>query len=198
VEADASGLVVVDMQNAFCQNGGMIYVAEAEAQLGTLAEVVQLARDAALPVIYTAVMWETYTDIPLNWRTTDPGWVEKWNDHGSLSARSWGADFPEVIAPRPGELVLRKKGFLCPSLGDVAIGLGLRGAFLTGTTANNCVYAAALSLFEANVAVMAIEDCISGFSDAFKAPWLSNISMFLGSVITAEQLRVSLGTHSDG
>jgi nicotinamidase-related amidase len=58
-----TGLVVVDMQNAFCQPGGDIYVGQAERQLPAIAEAIQLARSAQMPVIYTAVVWESPGDI---------------------------------------------------------------------------------------------------------------------------------------
>jgi|tagenome__1003787_1003787.scaffolds.fasta_scaffold20987399_3 ureidoacrylate peracid hydrolase len=192
------GLVVVDMQNAFCQPGGAIYVPEASAQLALTAAAIQIARAAALPVIYTAVVWEDPADIPAGLRRNNPDLLDEWNAPGSLGAGCWGAGIAEPLAPRHSDPVLRKKGFHCPGLAELTVALGLSSVFLTGTTANNCVYAAALALFEADLEVLAIQDCISSFSNEMKEPWLHNIARFLGAVISFDDYSKAAQTDGAG
>lgn len=64
---------------------------------------------------------------------------------------------------------------------------------MIGTTANNCVYTAALALFEANLDVVAVEDCISSFNDEMKLPWLHNIARLLGPVVIFDDYRALVG-----
>ena len=187
-----SGLVVVDMQNTFCREGGRLFVHEAQAQLGDLADAIGTAREAALPVIYTQVIWKSPEDIPAGLRANDPSLVDTWQARGSLGVGTWGSQIVDAVSPQPGDHVLSKKGFHCPGLAELARDLGLTSAYLTGTTANNCVYAAALALFEANLEVLAIKDLISSFGEEFKVPWLQNIAMFLGRVITLDDFRQTL------
>ncbi|HEY2542846.1 MAG TPA: isochorismatase family cysteine hydrolase [Gaiellaceae bacterium] len=182
-------MVVVDMQNAFCDPAGTIFVPEAEQQLPLLLEAVRTARAASMPVIYTTVLWGSAEDVPLGIRKTDPGWETRWSNEGSPAVGRWGAEIALDGAPLDGETVLSKTGFICPGLADAALGAGLTTVFLTGTTANNCVYAAALSLFEAGLDVAAIDDCISGFGEPMKQPWLENIAMFLGRIVSFDDFR---------
>jgi nicotinamidase-related amidase len=62
--ASRDALVVVDMQNAFCDPGGAVPVPEAHAQLPRVAEAIALARDAGIAVIYTAVEWAGIDEVP--------------------------------------------------------------------------------------------------------------------------------------
>jgi nicotinamidase-related amidase len=191
LEADMprAGLVVVDMQNAFCHPDGKIFVPEAQQQLPALAECLHRARQADMPVIFTTVLWPSVDAMPLGLRMTDPKWEQGWNDPGSPALGQWGAEITPELAPLDEELVLDKAGFLCPGLGEAARERDLNPVYLTGTTANNCVYAAALSLFEAGIEVRAITDCISGFGEPMKTPWLQNIAMFMGSVVSIDDFK---------
>jgi nicotinamidase-related amidase len=183
------GLVVVDMQNAFCAPGGAIYVPQAEAQLPAVASAIALCRSAGIPVIYTTVVWEQPDDVPRGIRQNHPGLVPEWDQPGGLTVNSWGAALHEAVAPLPGDHILRKRGFHPPGLAELAHRLGLRSVLLAGTTANNCVYAAALALFEADLDVLAVADCISGFAEDLRLPWLQNIDRFLGRVVTLGDVR---------
>lgn len=189
-----SGLVVVDMQNAFCHPDGKIFVPEAQAQLPLLAEAIAHARRSDVPVIYTTVLWGSADDVPVGLRRTDPAWELDWNDRGSPAAGRWGSEIAAALSPAAEDVVLAKTGFLCPGLGEAATERGLASVYLTGTTANNCVYAAALALFEANVEVRAIDECISGFGEPMKMPWLQNIAMFMGQVVSFDEFRTATTT----
>jgi nicotinamidase-related amidase len=145
-------------------------------------------------VIYTTVLWRDAGDLPLGLRTTDPRWNVDWRNNGSPAEGRWGAEIATEIAPADGDTVLAKPGFICSGLADAVTEAGADTVYLTGTTANNCVYAAALTLFEANLEVFAISDCISGFGDPMKQPWLQNISMFLGHVTTLTEYERKLAS----
>lgn len=77
--ASRDALVVVDMQNAFCDPGGAVPVPEAHAQLPRVAEAIALARDAGIAVIYTAVEWPGIDEVPLGLRQNSPRLLEEWN-----------------------------------------------------------------------------------------------------------------------
>ena len=184
-----SGLVVVDMQNAFCHPDGKIFVPEAQRQLPIVADAIGHARRSGLPVMYTTVLWSRSDDVPLGLRITDPTWEASWNDRGSPAAGQWGSEIAAAISPATEDDVLAKTGFLCPGLGEAAAARDLATVYLAGTTANNCVYAAALALFEANIEVRAINECISGFGEPMKTPWLQNIAMFMGRIVSFDDYR---------
>ena len=74
-----------------------------------------------------------------------------------------------------------------PPTTGVAGGADVNVIVWLATTANDCVYAACLALFEADYAVRAIRDCISSASDELRTPWLGNIDSHLGAVISLEE-----------
>jgi ureidoacrylate peracid hydrolase len=183
----------LDRQLGDAQVDTILPVSEAYAQLPRVAEAISLARDAGIAVIYTAVEWAGIDEVPLGLRQNRPRLLEEWNQSPNLARGCWGAQISDVVAPQPGDLVLTKTGFDCPGLGEIAGSLGAERVFVIGTTANNCVYAAALALLEGNLDVVAVEDCISSFNDEMKLPWLHNIARFLGSVVTFDDYQALVG-----
>ena len=127
------GLVVVDMQNAFCAPEGAIYVRQAADQLPAVASAIVHCRSVGIPVVYTTVVWGQPDDIPRGLRQNTPALVEEWDQPGGLSAGSWGAAIHEAVAPLPGDHVLPKRGFHPAGLAELAQRLGLRSVLLTGS-----------------------------------------------------------------
>ncbi len=185
----AYGLVIADMQNAFCHPDGAVYLPQALSQLALTADLVGGTRALRIPVIYTAAICQSPADIPDALLRHYPDLLSTWNAPGGLSEACWGARIADPIAPRPAEHVLRKKGLACASLAELATRLGLSAAFLAGTTTSSGVYAAALNLVKANLEVLAIEDCISGINETLRSSWLDTIGRYLGSVITFDDYR---------
>lgn len=200
-EESRRALLVVDMQNGFAKRGGLIYVEQAEKQISMLRDAVVVARSACIPVVYTKVLWESSEDVVTGLKNNLPSLEGKWNSEGGFRPGSWGAEIVDELKPEDHDYITAKRAFSPPNLVELLKRNepGVREIFVVGTTANNCVYAACLALFEAGYQVKAIRDGISSFGEHSREPWLANIDKYLGDVITLEQFDSILSrpsTHS--
>jgi nicotinamidase-related amidase len=178
-------LIVVDMQNCFASEGGMIYVKQAKEQVPKIKELIQQYKEIGVPVIYTAVIWDNEKEIPLGLRENMPQILKGWDKHAGLKRGVWGAEIhPELNGLQ--DYTVEKKSFDAFYNTDLETILRERkidSVVLLGTTASNCVYATALGAFSRNYRVFAIREGISGFDESSRNAFLDNIKRFLGKII---------------
>jgi len=130
-----TALVVVDMQNDFVKEGGTLRVPTAEATLPAIARLLELARGAGMPVVFSQ---DTH-------REGDPEW-RIWPEH--TREGTWGWRIVDELAPREDETVLRKvryDAFYGTPLEHLLRLWGVRTLVLCGTVANICVHYTAAS-----------------------------------------------------
>jgi ureidoacrylate peracid hydrolase len=136
-----TALVVVDVENEFCRAGGRRYMGErGEQMVAPLAALLDRARAAGVPIVYVhSVRDEGHPEFS----------VFKVDEH--LIRGSWGAEYCEEIAPRPGEPVVDKQCHDCFShteMEAVLERLGIRPCeftiIVTGVALDVCVSHAVL------------------------------------------------------
>ncbi len=130
-----TALVVVDMQNDFVKEGGTLRVPSAQATIPAIARLLELARGSGMRVVFSQ---DTH-------REGDPEW-RIWPEHAREG--TWGWELVEELAPREGELVLRKlryDAFYGTPLEHLLRLWGVRTLVLCGTVANICVHYTAAS-----------------------------------------------------
>ena len=135
VDPARTALVVVDMQNDFVKEGGSLVVPDAEATIPTIKNLLDLARDSGMKVVYSQ---DTHTD-------GDPEW-EIWPEH--VQEGSWGWEIVEELAPREDELVIRKvryDAFYGTHLDHFLRLWKIDALIICGTVANICVHYTAAS-----------------------------------------------------
>ena len=151
-----TAIVVVDVENEFCREGGKRYMgARGEAVLGPLAALLDRARAAAVPVVYVHSVREA----------DNPEFtVFKVDEH--LIRGSWGAEYCEEIAPRPGEPVVDKECHDCfnhTQLEATLSRLGIRPCehtvIVTGVALGLCVSHAVLGFSVRDYWVAVPMDC---------------------------------------
>jgi nicotinamidase-related amidase len=180
-----SALVVVDMQHCFASKGGMIYVPQAESQIPTIIAYVNQALEERIPVIHTAVVWDTVEDIPRGLASRMPRILEGWDKDNGLKRGTYGSRLHHPYY-NPPHIVVEKKSFDAfynTDLEQKLKNLGVDTIYLIGTTASNCVHATARGAFYRNIGVVALADGISDFSEEQRMPALNNIEKFIGEVI---------------
>ncbi|HLH23872.1 MAG TPA: isochorismatase family cysteine hydrolase [Chloroflexota bacterium] len=151
-----TAVVVVDVENEFCTVGGKRYMGErGEAILAPLAALLDRARAAGVPVIYVHSVRD-----PDNAEFT----VFKVDEH--LLRGSWGAEYCDAIAPRPGEPVVDKECHDCfnhTELEGVLARLGVRPrehtVIVTGVALGVCVSHAVLGFSVRDYWVAVPMDC---------------------------------------
>lgn len=142
VNPDHTAILVVDMQNDFCSEGGFL------SQLGVdlsnvgriIPEIQRLlnrARASNIPVIHIRSHFDPeYLLPPMLER------LERKNSPPYCIQGTWGAEFVPGLAPEDADIVITKhrySGFFATDLDMRLRARGIRTVILTGTATNNCV-----------------------------------------------------------
>jgi maleamate amidohydrolase len=160
-------LIIVDVVMAYFEKSSPLY-AGVEDALASNERVLAAARAAAIPVIFTNVVFQAggldggmfYRKVP----------ALKCFDAGS----PLGA-FPPTLQPRPGELVISKQyasAFFGTSLSSTLTAQGIDTLLITGLSTSGCVRATALDALQHGFAPFLIRDACG---DRHAAPHEANL-----------------------
>ncbi len=188
VSRDHAALVVIDMQNDFCDEHGTAGnrgqdLGEVRAMVPTLRSLIANARSGGLPVFFVRC---TLTDesMPDNWRDRLGE-----NPFPCLEG-SWGADWYGV-APEAGDPVVTKHRFSAFIGTDFDLLLrtrGIQSLILTGTRTNQCVESTARDGFQWGYHIVFVSDCTSTTDPALHQTALATIERSFGQVVTAREI----------
>ncbi len=131
----STALVVVDMQEDFVAEWGALPVPGARETVPRIRRLIDFARAAGLPVIYTQ---DTH-------REGDPEWAI-WGRHAEHGTPGW--EIVEELRPAPEDLVFQKvryDGFYGTALDHELGRRGIRTLIICGTVASICVHYTAAS-----------------------------------------------------
>lgn len=135
VDPGRTALLVVDMQNDFVREGGSLRVPDAGGTVPRIRELLSLARESGMRVVYSQ---DTHED-------GDPEW-EIWPEHARKG--SWGWRIVDDLAPREEETVIQKvryDAFYSTHLDHFLRLWGVETVVICGTVANICVHYTAAS-----------------------------------------------------
>ena len=135
VDPETTALVVVDMQNDFVKEDGSLVVPDAEGTIPVIQDLLRLARDSGMRVVFTQ---DTHA-------VGDPEW-DIWPEH--VREGSWGWQIVEELSPREDEFVIRKvryDAFYGTHLDHFLRLWGVETLIVCGTVANICVHYTAAS-----------------------------------------------------
>ena len=182
LDPTTTALVIIDMQNDFVRDEGTLQVGAAPATVASIARLLELARESGMRVVFSQ-------------DTHDPGDPEFaiWPEHALRG--TWGWEMIDELAPREGELVVRKvryDAFYGTELDHMLSLWNIKTILLCGTVANICVHytaaSAALRWYDvviAKDAVSAVEPCDLEFS-LRQTAWL-----FQGKITTSENVKLA-------
>jgi len=179
MDASRSALVVVDMQNGFCDPEGSIprtgaALFELDETIAAIGEALDAAHEAGVPVIYTAHCFlPGLTD-------ADPSTRRRFApDSGHLVRGSWDAEVIPALSPRPGDTVVEKNrfdAFLRTDLERVLADLSSTSLVITGVVTNVCVAATARSAWMRDFEVTVPADTTTTRDAALKAATLAEFN----------------------
>jgi len=159
-----SAVLVIDMQNDFCAEGGYIhriFNAEMSANAKIAANIMALAGDArahGVPVIWIAACYDPdKVAEPHLARQRAAGIAET-----CCASGSWGAEF-FMVEPAPGETVVRKHrydAFFGTGLDEMLKERGVRGVVATGVATDICVDSTVRSAMFHGYYVAVPADCV--------------------------------------
>ncbi|KPQ05779.1 MAG: ureidoacrylate peracid hydrolase [Rhodobacteraceae bacterium HLUCCA12] len=163
LSAQDTALIVVDMQNAFASPGGMFDLAGHDIS-GAGPVVEQLER--LLPALRAAQVPIIYLQMAFKPDLSDAGGPDSPAYHKELALRmmrerpelsgkllvegSWDWQFVDRVAPKTGDLVIRKSrynGFTGSDLAKTLTARGIRHLLFCGIATNICVESTARSAF---------------------------------------------------
>jgi len=192
-----TALVVIDMQNDFCAEGGYLHQraaarnlafdAAANARLADrIATLVDAARRAGAPVVWVRAVYD--------FKYRSEAFIAKGGEEGLCMEGSWGVDFFR-LRPEPGDPVVTKhsfNGFHDTNLHAVLMGRGIRTLLMTGVATNVCVDSTLREGFFLGYHIVLVEDCVGSGNQAGHEGTLTTVRLNFGTVLGAEEAAARL------
>lgn len=198
VRPEHAALLIVDVQNDFCAEGGAIHregrdVSLAQQMVKRLKPFIDAARAAKVRCVWIKNVYNT----DANWYLSEV-WLEQarrrrqgsYIEHPVCQAGEWNGDFYEV-SPLPDEPIVIKHrygAFESTDLDLVLRSQGIRTVIMTGVATNVCVETTARQAFLRDYYVVFTSDCTATFSQAQHDATLFNIDQFFGQVASADEV----------
>ncbi|HJP67670.1 MAG TPA: isochorismatase family cysteine hydrolase [Sphingomicrobium sp.] len=212
IDLSRSALMIIDMQNDFCGQGGWISsmgvdFAAARELVAPINAVADALRAQNVPVLW--VNWGVRADRanlspstqhPFNPNGSGPGLAGSRTDKGRsykvLQKGEWGAELIEGLTPRPEDIQIDKhriSGFWDTPLDSVLRNLNISTLLFAGINADHCVYATLMDANFHGYDTVMLEDCVATTSPDFcMAATLHNVRFCFGFTTTSAQLLEAL------
>lgn len=191
VEPAHAALIVVDVQNDFCAEGGYFHragydLANIQRTVPPLARLLDHARAAGVCVIFIQAIYDANV---LSAAMRERNRRRNLEQPRCLTG-TWGADF-YVVRPRPGEPVIikhRYSGFAGTELEQVLRARGIRSLLLTGVSTDTCVESTAREGYFRDFYVTLVADCCGALSDADQRSALARADRDFAAVVTSAEV----------
>jgi ureidoacrylate peracid hydrolase len=201
VHPSHTAVIVIDMQNDFCSEGGAMDKIGLGVGLGpiremipTLARFLDDARSAGVPVVYVQAVYNTDDN-----RYLSPVWLEHaerrrgglYTEVPLCKEDSWGAEIVDELAPRPGEAVVRKhrySAFIDTPLQALLRNRGAKTILVTGVGTNGCVESTARDGFMLDHYTVTIADCCTTYWPESHERSLKELDLLFGEVRTSDDV----------
>lgn len=212
IDLARSALVIVDMQNDFCGDGGWISsmgidVSAAQALVEPINRTTEAMRREGVPVLW--LNWGVRSDRanllpstqhPFNPHGTGPGLAgpRTFGNHtyNLLEKDGWGADLVGGLVRAPDDLWIDKhriSGFWDTPLDSILRNLGVTTLIFAGINADHCVYATLMDANFHGYDTIMLEDCVATTSPDFcLEATLHNVRFCFGFTVTSKALLKSL------
>jgi ureidoacrylate peracid hydrolase len=193
-------LLIVDMQNDFCAEGGYISrmgrsVADYPQLVPRLQRLLKSARDNRVPVVWLAAEYE-HDLMP---RAMLARQLEAGITDVCCARDSWGAAFFGV-APEPGEPTIKKhsfSGFHETTLQAQLEAWGTETLIVAGVQTNVCVDSTVREAHSRGYYAVVPRDCVLSHMSAEHERVLDTIGFLLGDVTDSEVVDRIWAAHAD-
>jgi ureidoacrylate peracid hydrolase len=187
LEARHSALLVIDMQNDFCAEGGYVEkvigrnAAACRAIAADVAALVADARAAKVPVVWVVADY-SFDKVTAGMRVKA---LERGTEAVCCAPGSWGAAFLGA-APTAGETVITKhcySGFMGTPLDAHLRGLGARTLVFAGVQTNVCVESTLRDGASLGFHIVVARDCVASHMQPAHEGTLQAVSFLFGDVL---------------
>lgn len=185
--AKETAVIIVDMQNDFCHNDGIL------ARQGTNLEMIQgivpkmnsflqEVRSRSLPVI-----WVTHTNSD---NTMSPVWLQKRTELGRsietvCRPDSWGAEIYDKLTISESDITVvkhRHSAFYNTQLETILKAMNIRNVIIGGISTNVCVDATARDAYARDFFVYIAKDLVGSTLPEFNDSFLENANTYFATV----------------
>jgi ureidoacrylate peracid hydrolase len=187
-----TALIVVDVQNDFCDDEGVfsrakrINMALAQKAVSSLLSFIDRCRELGLPVIFVRTTHSGWTD-SASWLGRVGGKIGRM---GICSPNSWGCEFYKV-KPHENECIVTKhrySGFFETDLDLILRSRAVETLLFTGVATNVCVETTARDAYNRNYNVVLVEDCCGAFDAGEHEATLINMRNYFGTVASSAEV----------
>jgi ureidoacrylate peracid hydrolase len=194
VHAAQTALLVIDMQNDFCAEGGFLQkekgydVGFAKAVVANIRMAVAAARHAGTSVVWIRSVYD--------FRYLCAAHIAKRGREGCCMEGTWGADFFELSA-EPQDPIVEKhtfSGFHDTPLHELLRERNVETLIIAGVATNVCVDSTLREGFFKGYHIVLLEDCVGSNSRTGHEGTLATVRNNIGTVVsTAEFIRALTG-----
>jgi len=211
VDLTKSAFVVVDMQNAFASEGGMLDVAGrdisgAPSVVRSIKTILDAARRAGVLIVYVQMGYKP--NLSNSGGPNSPNWHKEMAIHlmncrpelrgRLLTEGTWDFAIVEELQPQPGDLVVLKtrySGFVGTSLDSQLRTRGIRYLFFAGIATNVCVESTLRdAYFQDYWPILIADSAMPAGAPSLHEATLYNVENFFGWTITTDEILKTLGS----
>ena len=209
VDLTKSAVVVVDMQNAFASEGGMLDIAGrdisgAPSVVRSIKSILDAARRAGVLIVYVQMGYKP--DLSNSGGPNSPNWHKELAMHlmncrpelkgRLLTEGTWDFAIVEELQPQPGDLVVLKtrySGFVGTTLDSQLRTRAIRYLFFAGIATNVCVESTLRdAYFQDYWPILIADGAMPAGPPSLHEGTLYNVENFFGWTITTDEILKTL------
>lgn len=182
-------LVVIDMQNDFCDPEARLFVADAPTIVENVGEIMRRFRAAGAPVI---VVLRQHRSAGLDVDHTRIGMFRE----DPFLATSPGVDLVDGLEIKDTDVVVVKRrwsAFFATDLDMVLRRMGVRSVVLAGVQTPNCIRATANDATSLDYHCLVLSDATASATPAIQAANLEDMSKMGVEIVTTVEVSARLG-----
>ena len=198
VRPEHCALLLVDVQNDFCAEGGAMHregrdLSLVQEMIPRLERFLAAARAANVKCVWIKNVYNTGP----NWYLSEV-WLEQakrrrkgaYVQYPVCEPNEWNGDFYRIRPLSEEAVVIKHRygAFESTDLDLVLRSQGIRTVIMTGVATNVCVETTARQAFLRDYYVVFTRDCTASFTRAEHEAALHNIDQFFGQVVSAEEV----------
>ena len=196
-EPGRTALVVVDMQRGFLDPGEAMQVPPAREIVAAIQKLLSVFRLKRLPVVFTEFVYSESAPVLIGslhpeHRPAPPGAPRGFGlPSSSCLEGTPSAETVPDLAPWPGEIVVRKRGydaFAGTSLDTALRARSVTSLVVTGTMTDICVLATVTAALHREYRVTVVEDGVATLWPEIQRASLDIIGRAYGRVVTAKEV----------
>jgi nicotinamidase-related amidase len=196
-ERGRTALVVVDMQRGFLDPGEAMQVPPAREIVPAIQKLLSVFRVKRLPVVFTEFVYSEDAPVLIGslhpeHRPAPPGAPGGFGRPSSSCLEGTpSAETVPDLAPQPGEIVVRKRGYdaFAGTLLDTALrARNVTSLVVTGTMTDICVLATVTAALHREYRVTVVEDGVATLWPEIQRASLDIIGRAYGRVVTAKEV----------